>query len=476
LSSLNSPQAPGRVVLSRVTKVAAGTAISRLRQPPRTVAPRRFTTWIRLVPLVFFLTFLNLTVAVFFLGPWPFQLANPTKLIVFLAAAHVALGLGYLSAAFKAPRGFNRTWRVEGIAGWSLLVSLAVLLPTTLFRTGSLFPSITDALSNPGQVYTASLQTRALVTPIIEYVRFFVGPLIGMLLPLTVFYWRRLNLLVKIGGVINIVGILLTFIAMGTNKAIADTLAVIPWLLLAGHLSGTLRLGFKRRTAIACTAVCATVLFLAFYTATQNSRAGSTAKFGYVRSAGVWADRDNVMIRNLPETAQVGVLGLTGYLSHGYYALYLALDKPFVPMFGVGNSFFLFRQAARLLDRPSIMDMPYPLRVQAADGWDAYGLWGTIYPWIASDVSFPGTILIVFAIGRLFALTWLDTLRGENPFAVVMFAQFLIMLFYFSANNQCLQDGEGVATFWSTLLIWYCTRRTSGGPLRRGITILSRVG
>jgi len=465
LTPLNSPRVPERVALWRVPNIPGRVAVPVLHLA-RVVAPRRFSVWVRLLPIIFFLSFLNLTVVIFFFGPWPFELANPTKLIVFLASSHIALALGYLSAAFKAPRGFNRSWCLERLAGWSLAVSLAVLLPTTLFRTGSLFPSIIDALSNPGQVYTASLRTRTEVLPLIEYVRFFLGPLIGMLLPLTLFYWRRLGLVGKIGGVINIGGVILTFIAMGTNKAIADTLAVIPWLLLAGHFSGTLRLSFKRRTALVCAAVCATVLFLGFYTATQNSRSGSSARYGYVRSAGVWADRDNVMIRNLPETAQVGVLGLTGYLAHGYYGLYLALDKPFVPMYGVGNSFFLFRQAARLLGRPSIMDMPYPLRVQAADGWDAYALWGTIYPWIASDVSFPGTIVIVFLIGRLFALTWLDTLRGENPFAVVMFSQFVIMLFYFSANNQCLQDGEGVATFWFIFVVWYCTRSRSGGRLK----------
>jgi len=66
----------------------------------------------------------------------------------------------------------------------------------------------------------------------------------------------------------------------------------------------------------------------------------------------------------------------------------------------------------------------------------------------------------VFLIGLGFALCWLDTLRGENPFAVVLFSQFLIMLFYFPANNQLLQSGEVCVAFWVTLLLWSRTRRS----------------
>src|SRR6202035_2760114 len=134
----------------------------------------------------------------------------------------------------------------------------------------------------------------------------------------------------------------------------------------------------------------------------------------------------------LPENAAVGVWGLTHYLSSGYYAVYLSLKSPFVPCYGVGNSIFLVRQAARISGDQSILNRPYPMRVEKY-GWDSYGLWSSIYPWLASDVSFPGAILVVFLIGRLFAMSWLDTIGGTNPLAVVVFAHFIIMLFYFPA-------------------------------------------
>jgi hypothetical protein len=88
-----------------------------------------------------------------------------------------------------------------------------------------------------------------------------------------------------------------------------------------------------------------------------------------------------------------------------------------------------------------------------------YTLWHSIYPWIASDVSFPGTIFIVFFIGRLFAFSWIDSLQGSNPFAIAAFAQLLTMLFYFPANNQCLQSGEAFTSFLFIITFWLYYRR-----------------
>ena len=85
--------------------------------------------------------------------------------------------------------------------------------------------------------------------------------------------------------------------------------------------------------------------------------------------------------------------------------------------------------------------------------------WSSIYPWLASDVSFLGVIVVVFLVGRLFAMAWLDTLAGQNPWAVAMLALLLIMLFYFPANNQTMQNGEAFTSFYGVLAAWLYTRR-----------------
>jgi hypothetical protein len=55
-------------------------------------------------------------------------------------------------------------------------------------------------------------------------------------------------------------------------------------------------------------------------------------------------------------------------------------------------------------------------------------------------------------------MAWFDALSSRNPFAIGMVAQFAIMLFYFPANNQTSQFGEGFTAFWGVLIAWLLTR------------------
>jgi len=426
------------------------------QRPPH----KQFSRWVRIFPIVFFLVYLTGTVLFFVAGPFEYPVDNPWTLYLFLALAHLALFAGYWRAASGQPKQYFGTWKPPQLLFWSAVISLLLLMPTSLARTGNAIPDIVDGIVNTGDAYsrTVSLSEQPRGLPIIEYVRIFSGPLIGLLLPLTVFYWTRLPRTTRVLAVAGMLGTVALFVAMGTNKAIADTVLLVPWMIFAGYKAGTLPLKPGRILALGLCSVLAFILFFTFFGLAMEGRSGSPAVSGYFPATGATADTGNFLIDGLSAGPAAVITGLDIYLTPGYYALSLSLREPFVPMYGVGNSMFLYRQAARLTGDESIMKKPYPARIEKY-GWDAYGLWSSIYPWIASDVSFPGTIFIVYLIGRLFAWSWLDTLGGANPFAVAMFSQFLIMLFYFPANNQLLQSGEGFTAFWVTLFLWLRTRR-----------------
>jgi hypothetical protein len=380
-------------------------------------------------------------------------------LYLFLALAHIALLLGYLSVAFRSPAAYSGKWALSKLMKISLALNLLLLLPTNRFRTGRFIPDVIGGITDPGGAYAQSFMLRegGGGEPLVEYVRILLGPLLYMALPLTVFYWDQLSRRMRIGGVVSISGTVFLFIAMGTNKAIADTVLLVPCLVFAAYCAGRMKLSRKKMLRIGAASLLAFFLFLAYFGFAVSSRGGSPVPGGYLLAAHARVDEDNFLIRNLSPAPATALIGLDIYLTQGYYALSLSLQEPFVPMYGVGNSMFLYRQAARITGNPRIGELPYPVRIEKY-GWDAEGLWSSIYPWIASDVSFPGTIVVVFLVGRLFALSWLDTLGGGNPFAVVMFSIFVIMLFYFPANNQMLQSGEGLTAFWGTLILWQRTR------------------
>jgi hypothetical protein len=420
---------------------------------------RRIRTSVRLLPIIFFLLYLTFSVWLFAFGPWTWPVDHPVKLYLFLLCAHAALLLGYLSAAFNKPRGYCGRWSLKTLVVTSLAISLLLLLPTSAFRTGSVIPNIVEGINNPGESYFATNVARGQGGGPTEYARIVFGPLLALLLPLTVFYWRRLPGVVRLLALVNIIGFLAIYVALGTNKAIADVVILTPCLVVASACAGNIKLSKRRGAILTILSVLAASLFFLFFSNTLLGRLKTSDSVAYVANIGLRADPDNILLRGTPQNVRIGILGLTSYVTQGYYGLALALDEPFVPMFGVGNSMFLYFNAAKISGNSRIPNLPYPVRVEQSHSWDAYINWSSIYPWLASDVSFPGTIVVIFLIGRLFAMSWLDSLRGENPFAIAMLAQFIIMIFYFPANNQVAQTGEALAGFCGVMALWLVTRK-----------------
>jgi hypothetical protein len=419
--------------------------------------PLREHVAVRMLPIVFFQGYLAVSVLLFAFGPWPYPVEDGTKLYAFLVLAHLALLVGYTRGVRRPVRSYTGSYGIPRLALVSAIVTAVLFLPTVYFRTGSLLPNVSAGLSDAGAAFSDSNLIRQSQLPLIEYIRFVVAVPLSLLLPLTAFYWNRMTRPLRVACATCLLGIPALFVAMGTNKAIADIVLILPWLLLASYLAGNIKASFTRATAALAITGCLFALFVTFFALTQMSRSGSGARFGYFPHIRARADYNNVLLRGLPPEVQTGVLGLTTYLSQGYYALYLSLDRPATFSYGVGHSMFLFRQAARLPGLNWISETPYPVQIED-DGWSAYGLFSSIYPWLASDLTFPGTLLIVVLIGQCLAVTWREALVGDNPFAVAMFVQFLIMLYYFPANNQCLQSGESFAAFWGTCIMWLSTR------------------
>lgn len=427
--------------------------------------------WARLLPGAVFLTYLVATAVLFFVGPWRFPIDHGEKLVVFLVAVHLAFAAGYLVGS-RGP-GRPSRWRldVRRAATLCLLVDVALLFPTSALNTGHWIPDPWAALDRLGDAYLESLRLRADAVPWVNYLRILVAPLLAAAWPLGVVYWQRLGIAGRLLLLGSVVGTLALYTAMGANMGAAHWMASFPWFVLAGALSGTLRLGRRGWTGAAAVGLASVALFGLFFAATMNNRHGSFARHGHLPGiegglrgeppAGP-AGATGGAAATEAAPAAIAARGLAGYLTQGYYAVYLSLDEPFVPGRGVGHSVFLQRQAARLTGDPSFLERSYPQRIEAR-GWDATTYWATIYPWIASDVTFPGTVVVVFFIGWAFAAVWKDVLTGANPWAVAFFGQLLLMLYYFPAHNRTMQSGEGVVAFTVLGGLWWLGRRRRPG-------------
>jgi hypothetical protein len=418
---------------------------------------------------VAFLAYLGSTVLVYFWGPWRYPMIHGSRdLIVFLLAVHAAFAAGYVIAARAQPAASRVSSTPERIVLIAAIVDLAMLFPTSAYATGHWLPIPWAAARDLADAYTSSLQRRDAGTPYVFYVRMVLAPLSASLLPLAVFYWRRLSPTTRSLAVASTAGTIALFVAMGANAGLAHFVAIFPWFVVAAHIAGVQRLGSKQWLLAAGVSAVAAVAFAAMFTATMVVREGSFARDGYIPGIGARTARGAIPSADvqpgdrmsLASKVRVGFDGLTAYLTHGYFAVYLSLREPFMPCYGVGNSVFLQRQVSRVAGDAYFIKCPYPARIETA-GWLSGTYWSTIYPWIASDVGFPGTVVVMLALGWLCGRVWLDAIGGRNLCAVVFLGQLLMVLYYVPAHNKVMHSGEGVfaCSFW--LLAWSTTRASA---------------
>jgi hypothetical protein len=120
-------------------------------------------------------------------------------------------------------------------------------------------------------------------------------------------------------------------------------------------------------------------------------------------------------------------------------------------------------QEWRLTHDTVLADRSYTSRLHNGGVWHKSQFWHTTYTWFASDVSFPGVIVLLFIFGRLVAQTWLDAVVTANPFAVTFFTICCTMIYYFPTQNIVLGFPEGYTGFVGTLILWRFTRGKSAG-------------
>jgi hypothetical protein len=435
--------------------------------PVLTSSPR---LWSRVIPGALFFAYLVGTVLLFYFGPWIYPVAEGKgRLLTFLIAVHAAFAIGYLAGMRGHPRASRFDLDIDRWVFWCAAIDLLLLFPTSRLNTGAWIPNPFAALTDLGDAYTRSLTLRDIGTPYVNYLRILVSPLLAAALPLALFFWPSLTAMTRAVFAASIIGTLALFVAMGANAGVAHWAAMFPWFVAANWLSGARRMSRRVWITIGLIQLVAVVCFGAFFAATMLQRKASYVQSGqspsisaHTRSAGPALPGRVAPARS---ATRISVEGLASYLTQGYYAVYLSLQEPFVPSYGVGHSMFLIRQLVRLTGDSSLLDRPYPNRIERR-GWNAYGHWATIYPWIASDVTFPGTVVVVLVIGLLLARVWIDVIGARNPFAVAFLGQMLLMLYYFPAHNKVLQTGEGVVAFWVLLAAWIVSRRKmsrSGG-------------
>lgn len=452
--------------------------VSVVRDQPTAVGPSvgRALSWkSRTFPLSFFTMYIVATVAVFEFGPWPWEVPSRPFLYGFLMIAWISLGAGFLSGAQRKPSRYVGRWKTSGLLKASLGLNLVLLGPTVYYQSGGA-PDLIEALARPGEVYNRTQQRAAEVLPgqgtllgyAVVYGEALTGPISYLLLPLAIVSRRQLPKKLVVACLSVAMAKLLVPLVLGVNKGLFDFVLVLPWCLWLAQAPGGRRIAMRKALVLATVFILLFGVVAVHLARNVSTRAGKETLDDYYGSLkGVNAE-DHAVLRLLPDSWRVVLIANASYGVHGYYGLALCLEEEFEWTYGVGHSLILMSYAERLSGF-RIFDRTYAARTEASTGYSSRVYWHTMFPWFASDLSFPGVIVLLFAIGRIFSNCWIESLDGENPFAVAMFCQLVTMMFYLPANNQLFQTLTSLITFWGLGILWVATRRTGGrahGPTR----------
>lgn len=414
-----------------------------------------------------FSIYLISTFIMYIISPWEWKESNSFYFYLFNLFVVASFYFGYNKGLKHNLKSQFQNFNIFKILKYSYLINVLFIYQKFLFRLevpsisiselvnriglGIFYPSIAYQLR-----FTSDFEGFNTLSNPIVFLYFIMLPIIYLAIPFSIYYWRELKKWQKFVFVLIVTTDILSYLAIGTNKGIFDYIIIIPFIYLAKNSDFQL-LKLKNRLPKFVAIFLVLILFGGYYF-TQTNLSRKANLFYYEPTTGAIANENAAILKIVPAFLENSYLAFDSYLTQGYYALSLAIEMEFVPTYGFGHSFFLTSLAEKILGKGQISDNTYQARLEKSEGYSHYMKWHTIYVWLANDVSFLFVPLIIGLIGFGFALVWKDVLINKNPSAIMILPLFLIMIFYFNANNQVL-GFQGQATVFYTYLYFWLRKR-----------------
>lgn len=273
------------------------------------------------------------------------------------------------------------------------------------------------------------------------------------------FYFKRLKKKYRLGVIL--VALLILSVALfgyGQQKSIGDLFIYLAVALFTNSIKSVAKLSSRTKKIIIIGGI--TVLFaLAFIQSQRYKMIGVTASNYASRSTGeIGYNTDSIIFKIFGDDIGFGLsVILTSYLSMGYYGLSLCMQMPFKWTYGVGSS----RALTKLLEKIGILGIDsrtYLGRLGSTYGRDGLASWNTIFPWLASDMTYLGVIFYFFFVGYVMGKSWKEVLERDNPISYMMFAILMLMVCFVPANNQLFHSYGSFVSTICILFLWFFSR------------------
>ncbi|MGI6665304.1 MAG: hypothetical protein ACOX3W_07845 [Christensenellaceae bacterium] len=438
------------------------------------------------IPIILTAIYLALTIVIYILCPYDW----PTKKPVLF----YGLNFLYIAAIFGGYFiGIKLNWRLKRLnvtkfKEHHLVKILSVLAVVNfvmyliyVFRSygfntfdfASLSKQMVDGLKNPGQGYLAHIKLIAdldgfdvIGGKIYTLISLMWGFLKDAVVVLCILYFKDLKIHGKVFTIAYMLLLVLFYISIGTNIRFFHIvlLLLLPVILKIFDLAYHKKLTFKKGTQLLSIILVGLLIFAVYFGWMMESRSKASGYEISDYTIGNVSPPKKPPKEPSEPTSQIGQkinnlwYSASSYLSQGYYGMSQALELKWVPMYGLGNSMFLVDTITK--NFYDIDQFTYQVRLEPY-GWDSDVRWHSMYTWVANDVSFYGVIVVMFALGIVFAMMFRDAIKEKDPFAQASIFFFIILIIFIPCNNQIAQSNETLCAFLTLIFLWFIGGRKS---------------
>lgn len=430
----------------------------------------------RNLPLAVVVFYISVTFILSVIGPMKYIGYEYWKSALFIAFVLIAFGAGYCIAhkrkivwrktaiSYVDKSGSvikHREKSIQKFVKIAILIALFVCILEFIHLYIS-NPSLLN-IKNIGSNYANSrkdLETSGY--SVATLLRFLTGFFRNISIVLGFYYLRRFNITFKcIWSCFIFLLLFNNIVGYGTQKILGDI--IIYAVVIAGIKMLDMSAKSRRRIVLLCIiGVIATIIVFTIMQAGRASSIGLTAENFSSRSDGLaYYDTNNIIFKILGPELGFGFSAIiSSYLSSGYYGLSLCLQLPFIWCYGVGSSYALSVFFSRFLGWENMYYQTYLYRMEEAFGRNGLRSWNTIFPWLASDLTFPGVIILFLFVGYIWSVAWDEILKYRNPISIVLFANISLGLVFIPANNQLFSGIDACMTTPFVIILWIvCHKR-----------------
>lgn len=410
------------------------------------------------LPILVIELYIGVTFLLYLFGPWEYEETQNIYLIIYIMCFLIISHFCYMLGGKYKLSIRNKCWskkrgNVLKYIKVLLMISLVektILLISCIVQYGML--TLTNISTTMAQTYQRMYRGDFAGENVIRQLDGLLSWVYVISICGALFLWEKLNKSYKIIAVANIVLVLLYNLGyMGVQKTIFDNIIYI-------SLAVILKILMKEKKKFSLKKVIVSFGIVIFAILVLANIMSARRKLNKIVFLGSNFDYNHFLIKFLPRSLQNGIGTLISYGTMGYYFLSKTFQLPFKWTYGLGSNWGINQLLTQLFGIKDFYSDTYVGRLETVTGIDGKANWLTIFPWLASDLTFIGALVVLGICAFILAKCWKEIFLEKNVLSYILLNRFAIGYFYILANNQLfITKGEAISTI-VIFTLWFFVR------------------